>query len=164
MWDTSGIATKPSSGKKSIREAPLSRAIQSEIETYLQKGLDLLDLTASASPEERLDAVNTFLTTEERGKKLAAASHQTTLALGVVFASILIEKSNWEWVELTVPEVSDAAVTNLVPPHRECYMNPFWVIEQIRSSKRQPKFMLPANMLIAGDFPFDAHYGYVYIG
>ena len=84
--------------------------------------------------------------------------------LGVVYASILIDKSNWEWVELTVPEVSDAAVTNLVPPHRECYMNPFWVIEQIRSSKKQPQFMLPANMLIAGDFPFDAHYGYVYIG
>jgi hypothetical protein len=81
-----------------------------------------------------------------------------------VYASILIDKSNWEWVELTVPEVSDAAVTNLVPPNRECYMNPFWVIEQIRSSKKQPKFMLPANMLIAGDFPFEEHYGYVYIG
>ena len=164
MWDTLEIATKPSSSKKSIREAPLSSAIQGEIETYLQKGLDLLDLTASASPEERLDAVNTYLTTEVRGKKLAAASHQTTLALGVVYASILIEKSNWEWVELTVSEVSDAAVTNLVPPHRECYMNPFWVIEQIRSSKKQPKFMLSANMLIAEDFPFDAHYGYVDIG
>jgi hypothetical protein len=44
-------------------------------------------------------------------------------------------------------------------------MNPFWVIEQIRSSKKQPKFLLPANMLIAGNyFPFDAHYGYVNIG
>lgn len=164
MWDTSGIATKPSSGKKSIREAPLSSAIQGEIETYLQKGLDLLNLTVSASPEDRLAALDNHLTSEMRGKKLAAASHQTTLALGAVYASILIEKSKWEWVELTVPEVSDAAVTNLVPPHRECYMNPFWVIEQIRSSKKQPMFMLPANMLIAGNFPSDAHYGYVYIG
>lgn len=164
MWDTSEIATKPSSGKKSIQEAPLSSAIQNEIAMYLQNGLDLLNLTVSASPEDRLVALDTHLTSEMRGKKLAAASHQTTLALGAVYASILIEKSNWEWVELTVREVSDAAVTNLVPPYRECYVNPFWVIEQIRSSKKQPKFMLPANMLIAGDFPFDAHYGYVYIG
>jgi hypothetical protein len=165
IWDTSEIATKPSGGKKSIREAQLPSAIQSEIDTYLQKGLDLLNLTVSASAEDRLNAVDSYLTSEERGKKLAAASHQTTLALGAVYASILIEKSNWEWVELTVPELSDAAVTNLVPPHRECCMNPFWVIEQIRSSKRQPNFLLSANMLIAGDFvPFDAHYGYVNIG
>ncbi len=164
MWDTSGIATIPSRGKKSIRETPVSSAIQGEIDTFLQKGLDLLNLTVSASPEERLNAVNTYLTTETRGKKLAAASHQTTLALGAVYASILIDKSNWEWVELTIPEMSDAAVTNLVPPNRECYINPFWVLEQIRSSKKQPNFMLQANMLIAGNFPFDAHYGYVYIG
>jgi len=165
IWDTSEIATKPSGGKKSIREAQLPSAIQSEIDTYLQKGLDLLNLTVSASPEDRLNAVDIYLNAEERGKKLAAASHQTTLALGAVYASILIDKSNWEWVELTHPEVSDAAVTNLVPPNRECYMNPFWVIQQIRSSKKQPIFMLPANMLIAGDFlPFDAHYGYVNIG
>jgi len=164
LWDTSAIATKPSSGKKCIRETPLSSAIQGEIDTYLHTGLDLLNLTNSTSPEDRLVALDTYLTTETRGRKLAATSQQTTLALGAVYASILIEKSNWEWVELTVPEVSDAAVTNLVPPNRECYMNPFWVIEQIRSSKKQPKFMLPANMLIAGDFPFDAHYGYVYIG
>ena len=165
IWDTSEIATKPSGGKKSIREAQLPSAIQSEIDTYLQKGLDFLNLTVSASPEDRLNAVDIYLNAEERGKKLAAASHQTTLALGAVYASILIDKSNWEWVELTHPEVSDAAVTNLVPPNRECYMNPFWVIQQIRSSKKQPIFMLPANMLIAGDFlPFDAHYGYVNIG
>ena len=165
IWDTSEIATKPANKKKSIREAPLSSYIQSEIDTYLQKGLDLLNLTVSASAEDRLNAVDSYLTSEERGKKLAAASHQTTLALGAVYASILIEKSNWEWVELTVPELSDAAVTNLVPPNRECCMNPFWVIEQVRSSKKQPIFMLPANMLIAGNyFPFDAHYGYVNIG
>jgi hypothetical protein len=165
IWDTSEIATKPANKKKSIREAPLSSYIQSEIDTYLQKGLDLLNLTVSASAEDRLNAVDSYLTSEERGKKLAAASHQTTLALAAVYASILIEKSNWEWVELTVPELSDAAVTNLVPPNRECCMNPFWVIEQIRSSKKQPKFLLPANMLIAGNyFPFDAHYGYVNIG
>lgn len=164
LWDTSAIATKPSSGKKSIRETPLSSAIQGEIDTYLLTGLDLLNLTNSTSPEDRLVALDTYLTTETRGRKVAATSQQTTLALGAVYASILIEKSNWEWVELTVPEVSDAAVTNLVPPNRECYMNPFWVIEQIRSSKKQPNFMLPANMLIAGNFPSDAHYGYVYIG
>lgn len=164
LWDTSAIATKPSSGKKSIRETPLSSAIQGEIDTYLLTGLDVLNLTNSTSPEDRLVALDTYLTTETRGRKVAATSQQTTLALGAVYASILIEKSNWEWVELTVPEVSDAAVTNLVPPNRECYMNPFWVIEQIRSSKKQPNFMLPANMLIAGNFPFDAHYGYVYIG
>jgi len=165
IWDTSEIATKPSGGKKSIREAQLPSAIQSEIDTYLQKGLDLLNLTVSASPEDRLNAVDIYLNAEERGKKLAAASHQITLALGAVYASILIDKSNWEWVELTHPEVSDEAVTNLVPPNRECYMNPFWVIQQIRGSKKQPIFMLPANMLIAGDFlPFDAHYGYVNIG
>jgi len=164
LWDTSAIATKPSSGKKSIRETPLSSAIQGEIDTYLLTGLDVLNLTNSTSPEDRLVALDTYLTTETRGRKVAATSRQTTLALGAVYASILIEKSNWEWVELTVPEVSDAAVTNLVPPNRECYMNPFWVIEQIRSSKKQPNFMLPANMLIAGNFPSDAHYGYVYIG
>ncbi len=164
LWDTSAIATKPSSGKKSIRETPLSSAIQGEIDTYLLTGLDVLNLTNSTSPEDRLVALDTYLTTETRGRKVAATSQQTTLALGAVYASILIEKSNWEWVELTVPEVSDAAVTNLVPPNRECYMNPFWVIEQIRSSKKQPNFMLPANMLIAGNFPSDAHYGYVYIG
>jgi hypothetical protein len=165
IWDTSEIATKPSGGKKSIREATLSSSIQSEIDTYLHKGLDLLNLTVSASAEDRLKALDTYLNTEERGKKLAAASNQTTLALGAVYASILIDKSNWEWVELTVTELSDAAVTNLVPPHRECCMNPFWVIEQIRRSKKKPNFLLSANMLIAGDFlPFDAHYGYVNIG
>lgn len=164
VWDTSAIATKPSNGKKSLRETPLSSAIQGEIDTYLLTGLDLLNLTNSTSPEDRLVALDTYLTTETRGRKVAATSQQTTLALGAVYASILIEKSNWEWVELTVPEVSDAAVTNLVPPNRECYMNPFWVLEQIRSSKKQPNFMLQANMLIAGNFPFDAHYGYVYIG
>jgi hypothetical protein len=165
IWDTSEIATKPTSSKKSIREAPLSSAIQDEIDTYLQKGLDLLDLSVSASPEDRLSALDIYLNTEKRGKKLAAASNQTTLALGAVYASILIDKSNWEWVELTVTELSDAAVTNLVPPNRECCMNPFWVIEQIRRSKKKPNFLLSANMLIAGDFlPFDAHYGYVNIG
>lgn len=68
IWDTSEIATKPTSSKKSIREAPLSSAIQDEIETYLQKGLDLLNLPVSASPEDRLKAVDTYLNTEERGK------------------------------------------------------------------------------------------------
>ncbi|MFM7187168.1 MAG: hypothetical protein ACKO14_05075 [Armatimonadota bacterium] len=163
VWVTSEIATKPSSAKKSIREAPLASAIQNEIAMYLQNGLDLLNLAASTSPEDRLVSMNNHLTAETRGKKLAAASHQTTLALGAVYASNLIERSNWEWVELSHRELSDAAVTNIVSPHRECYMNPFWVIEQIRRSKKQPNLLLSANMLIAGSFPFDAHYGYVYI-
>jgi hypothetical protein len=144
-------------GAEPPTHAPLGPDLRSDVDAFIERGLELVGLAEDARPEDVVTALHAFVGEVQAKTRKLAKKKPAVMALGCAFGEQVHRALGWQWASVRAPDGGGVA---LVAPDRAAALYPFALVERLVAPRaKENTLALTFEMLAAGELPPGARAG-----